>query len=85
MAKYPNSTLKEKVQEKLKQKNTNLQGEISTLKKDKSRLQSEITELNETIEGLNAVIMEQIRVILDLTNQLKDILFEKIFNPTLNM
>jgi predicted RNase H-like nuclease (RuvC/YqgF family) len=71
--------------DKLKQENINLQVEISTLKNENLRLQEEISGLNYTIRGLKEVTMEQIRVIMDLANRLKDILFEKIFSPTINL
>ncbi len=49
------------------------------------RLQAEISELNDTIESLKEITMEQIRVIMDLVNRLKDVLFEKIFSPVINL
>ncbi len=42
---------------KLKQQNTNLQGEISTLKNEKLRLQAEISELDDVIENLKEIAM----------------------------
>jgi hypothetical protein len=49
------------------------------------RLQDKISELNETIASLKEITMEQVRVIIDLANRLKDVLFEKIFSPTINL
>lgn len=88
---FPGDTESEKIQrlieenDKLKQQNTNLQGQISTLKNEKLRFQTEISELNNTIESLEEVIIEQIQVIMDLANKLKEILFEKIFSPTIRL
>lgn len=88
---FPGETESEKIQRltaennNLKQQITNLQGEISTLKSDKLQLQAQISELNASIESLKEITMEQIRVIMDLANKLKDVLFEKIFSPTINL
>ncbi|MBL7001613.1 MAG: hypothetical protein ISR80_02495 [Nitrosopumilus sp.] len=85
---FPGDTESEKIQrlteenDKLKQQNINLQGQISTLKNERLGLQTEISELNDTIKSLKEITMEQIRVIMNLVNQLKDVLFEKIFSST---
>jgi peptidoglycan hydrolase CwlO-like protein len=67
----------------LKQQNKNLQNQISALNNEKSRLQAEIFELNNSIQSLKEITLEQIRVIMDLANQLKEIIYEKIFSPTI--
>lgn len=67
----------------LKQQNNNLQSQISSLKNEKSRLQTEISELSNSIRNLKEITLEQIRVILELANQLKDTVFEKIYSPTI--
>jgi hypothetical protein len=69
----------------LKQQNNNLQSQISSLKNEKSRLQIEISELNNSIQNLKEITLEQIRVILELANQLKETIFEKIFSPTIQL
>ncbi len=71
--------------DKLKQENSNLQSQISALKNDKLRLQAEISELNDSIESLKEITLEQIRVIMNLVNQLKETISEKIFSPTIKL
>ena len=63
----------------LKQQNNNLQNQISSLKNEKLGLQAEISELNNSLQNLKEIALEQIRVIMELVNQLKEIMFEKIF------
>ena len=87
---FPGETESEKTQrlvsenDKLRQKNSNLQDQISILNNEKSGLQNKILELNYKIESLKEVIMEQVRIISELANTLKGILFEKIFSPIMN-
>ena len=69
----------------LKHQNNNLQSQISSLKNEKSRLQTEISELNNSIQNLKEITLEQIRVILELANQLKETIFEKISSPTIQL
>jgi len=71
--------------DKLKQQNSNLQNQISTIKNEKLRLQAEISELNDSIQSLKEITLEQIRVIMELANQLKEIMFEKVFSPTIKL
>ncbi|MGH1568343.1 MAG: hypothetical protein ACRBBZ_04000 [Nitrosopumilus sp.] len=71
--------------DKLTQENFNLQSQISALKNDKLRLQAEISELNDSIESLKEITLEQIRVIMNLVNQLKETISEKIFSPTIKL
>ena len=68
--------------EKLRQKNMDLQDEIFFLNHDKLQLESKISELNAAIQGLKEIIMEQARVILDLSNKLKQVLFENALDFT---
>ena len=88
---FPGETESEKIQRltkennELKQQNINLEVEISTLKNEKSILQAEILELNDTIQNLKELTMEQVRVIMDLANRIKDVLFEKILSATINL
>ena len=49
-----------------------------------SRLQYELSKLNDTIQNLKEIVMEQIRVMMDIINK-TDVLFEKIFFPTINL
>ena len=69
----------------LKQQNKNLQNQISSLTKQKSTLQAEILELNVHIQNLNKITLEQVQIILQLMNQLKEIIYEKIFFPTIQL
>jgi peptidoglycan hydrolase CwlO-like protein len=86
---FPEESDSEKVKQlteendNLKQQNKNLQNQISSLNNEKSRLQAEISELNNSIQSLKEITLEQIRVIMDLANQLKEIIYEKIFSPTI--
>ncbi len=51
----------------------------------KSVLQSQISHLHDRIKDLEEITMEQLRVIMDLVNRLKDVFYEKIISPTINM
>jgi peptidoglycan hydrolase CwlO-like protein len=88
---FPEESDSEKVKrlteenDNLKQQNKNLQNQISSLNNEKSRLQAEISELNNSIQSLKEITLEQIKVILDLANQLKEIIYEKIFSPTIQL
>ena len=59
----------------LEQQNKNLQTQISSLNNEKYRLQEEISELNNSIKNLKEVVLEQLHVIMELTNQIKKIFF----------
>ena len=84
---FPGLTDEEKLEQlteenkKLKAENTKLESQIDDLKIDKSFLQNQIDELNKKLNDLNAVVLEQIKVIMSLVIQLKDTVFEKIFSP----
>ena len=69
----------------LKQQNSNLQSQIYSLNNEKLRLQAEISELNDSIQSLKEITLEQIRVIIDLANQIKETIYEKIFVPTIKL
>jgi len=69
----------------LKKQNNNLQNQIFSLKNEKLRLQTEISELNNSLQSLKEIALEQVRVIMKLANQLKEIIFEKIFSPTIHL
>ena len=48
-------------------------------------LQVQITELNKIIENLQAITMEQIKVIMELVTQLREAVFEDLFPSTENL
>ena len=66
---------------KLKAEKAQLESQNDKLKIDKSFLQNQIGELNKKLNDLNAVVLEQIKVIMSLVTQLKETLFEKVFSP----
>lgn len=66
---------------KLKAEKAQLESQNDKLKIDKSFLQNQIGELNKKLNDLNAVVLEQIKVIMNLVTQLKETLFEKVFLP----
>ena len=88
---FPEESNSEKIKrlieenDNLKQQNSNLQSQISLLKNDQLRLQAEISELNYSIRSLKEITLEQIRVIMELINQFKEIIYEKIFTPTIKL
>ena len=45
------------------------------------RLQVQINELNKIIENLQSITLEQIKVIMELVNQLNEAWFGKLFSP----
>ena len=55
------------------------------LKEENFNLQVHIAELNDIIENLQAITMEQIKVILELVNLLRETVFEKPFSSTENL
>jgi len=84
---FPGLTDEEKLEQlteenkKLKAEKVKLGSQIDDLKIDKSFLQSQIDELNKKLNDLNAVVLEQIKVIMQLVIQLKNTVFEKVFSP----
>ena len=50
--------------------------ENEQLKEEKLRLKIQVNELNEIIEKLQAITLEQIKVIMQLVEQLKEAVFE---------
>jgi hypothetical protein len=59
--------------------------ENTKLREENFNLQVQIIELNNTIENLYAITMEQIKVIMELVNQLREAVFEKLVPPTINL
>jgi len=84
---FPGLTDEEKLEQlteenkKLKAEKAKLGSQIDELKIDKGFLQNQINELNKKLNDLNAVVLEQIKVIMSLVTQLKDTVFEKVFSP----
>ena len=66
---------------KLKAEKAQLQSQVNDLKIEKGFLQSQIEELNKKLNNINAVALEQIKVIMDLVAQLKETVFETVFSP----
>ena len=66
---------------KLKTEKAQLQEKVKNLEIEKGFLQSQIQELQKSLNDLNAVALEQIKVIMDLVTQLKDTVFEGLFSP----
>ena len=63
----------------LQQQNSNLQKQIASTNNEKLKLQTEIIELNDSIQSLKDIASEQIRVIMQLVNQLKNVIYEIVF------
>lgn len=84
---FPGLTDEEKIEKlteenkKLKAEKTQLESQVDELKIEKGFLQSQINELQKKLNDLNAVALEQIKVIMDLVVQLKETVFENIFSP----
>ena len=62
-----------------------LTAENTKLKEENLNLKVQNVELNKIIENLQAVTLEQIKVILELVNQLRETIFEKIIPSTINL
>ena len=84
---FPGLTDEEKLEKlieenkKLKAEKAQLGSQIDDLKIKKSFLQSQIDKLNKKLNDLNAVVLEQIKVIMQLVVQLKNTVFENVFLP----
>lgn len=74
---FPGESESEKVKrlardnERLRGENAGLNREVAKLEGERNTLESEVAELNDTIEGLRAVALEQVRVIMELAEKLK--------------
>ncbi len=65
-----------KENEKLKSENSKLESQVTNLEIQKDFLQTKVDELTKKLEDLNAVVREQINVIMDLVTQLKETIFD---------
>ena len=74
---FPDESDSEKIQ-KLTEANAQLREENFNLK-------VQIAELNKIIENLQAITLEQIKVIMELVNQLQETLFENLFSSVTNL
>jgi len=54
--------------------------ENNQLKEQNFSLQQQITELNKIIDNLQSITLEQIKVIMNLVNQLNETIFEQLFS-----
>lgn len=81
---FPGLTDAEKL-EKLMQENEELKSEIDTLTIQKNFLQSKVDEVTKKLEDLQAVALEQIKVIMSLVAQLKNTIFEKTLSPIISL
>ncbi len=84
---FPGLTEEEKLEQlteenkKLKAEKAQLESKVNELKIEKGFLQNQIDALHKQLNDLNAVALEQIKVIMDLVLQLKETVFEKVFLP----
>jgi len=74
---FPEESDSEKIQ-KLTEANAQLREENFNLK-------VQIAELNKIIENLQAITLEQIKVIMELVTQLQETLFENLFSSVTNL
>ena len=74
---FPEESDTEKIQKLTK--------ENEQLREENFNLRVQITELNKIIENLQAITLEQIKVIMNLVNQLQETIFEKSFPSMENL
>jgi len=74
---FPEESDAEKIQK--------LTEENAQLKEKNFNLQVQVAELNKIIENLQAITLEQIKVIMSLVNQLEETIFEKLFSSIINL
>ncbi len=67
-----------KENEELKSENSKLGSQVTNLEIQKNFLQTKVDDLTKKLEDLNAVVLEQIKVIMDLVTQLKETIFDGI-------
>jgi len=84
---FPGLTDEEKIveltkeNEELKKENKALENEIEGLEIEIDFLENQIRVITEQFQDLQKIALEQARVIMQLADQLKEIVFEKIFSP----
>lgn len=66
---------------KLKAEKAQLESQVNELKIEKGFLENQIAELQTQLKNLNAVALEQIKVIMDLVAKIKEMVFESVFSP----
>ena len=67
---------------KLKAEKSQLESQVDELKIKKGFLENQIEQLQTQLENINAIALEQIKVIMDLVAQIKEMAFEGIFLPS---
>ena len=70
---------------KIKSENAELKSDVENLKIQKGFLQNQISVLTKKFEDLNAVAMEQVKVILGLVAQLKNTIFDNLFSSVISV
>ena len=70
---------------KIKSENAELISDVENLKIQKGFLQNQIIVLTKKLEDLNAVAMEQVKVILGLVAQLKNIIFDNLLSSVISV
>jgi hypothetical protein len=75
-APFPEESNSEKIQR--------LTEENNKLKEQNSNLETKIVELTNLTENLHKIIMEQIKVIMNLVSKLKLVVFDKSFSSTID-
>ncbi len=85
---FPGLTDEEKLEKlteenkKLKAEKAKLESQVDELKIEKGFLENQIAEMQIQLENLNAVVLEQIKVIMQLYVQIKEMVFEGLFSPS---
>ena len=74
---FPEESDTEKIQKLTK--------ENAQLREKNFNLQVQITELNKIIENLQAITLEQIKVIMNLVSQLEETIYEEYFSLIINL
>ena len=85
---FPGLTDEEKIEKlteenkKLKAEKAQLESQVKDLKIEKGFLENQIAELQIKLENLNAIVLEQIKVLLQLAAQIKEMMFEGLFSSS---
>ena len=85
---FPELTDEEKLEKlteenkKLKAEKAQLELQVDELKIKKGFLENQIEQLQTQLENINAIALEQIKVIMDLVAQIKEMVFEGMFSPS---